>query len=110
MNCEEATLCIRPFIDGTITKEQLEGFLEHVKDCRDCYEELDIMYMVHEGLAGLESDTKDSFDFTGMLSSRIDAGWRYLRRIRLRNRVLRLMQLLAYAALVIATVRIFGYL
>ena len=110
MNCEQASLCIKPFIEGKIEEDQLEGFLQHVEGCKSCYEELDIMYIVSEGLQGLQSDTCASFDFTGMLAGRISQGWRYLQITKRRSAALFLTQLLAYAALVFASLGFFGFL
>lgn len=110
MNCAQASMCIKPFIKGKIDDEQLEGFLQHVEGCKDCYEELDIMYIVSEGLQGLHSDTCASFDFTGMLAGRIEQGKRYLQYIRHRRTFLFLVQMLAYAALVLTAFRYFGFM
>lgn len=110
MNCEQASICIKPFIKGKIADDQLEGFLQHVEGCKECYEELDIMYIVSEGLQGLHSDSCASFDFTGMLAGRIAEGKHYLQCVKRRRAVLFLTELLAYAALVLASFRYFGFL
>lgn len=110
MNCEQASICIKPFIEGKIEDNQLEGFLQHVEGCRECYEELDIMYIVSEGLQGLHSDSCASFNFTGMLAGRIAEGKNYLQYVKRRRAVLFLTELLAYAALVLAAFRYFGFL
>lgn len=110
MNCEQASICIKPFIEGKIEDDQLEGFLQHVEGCKECYEELDIMYIVSEGLQGLHSDSCASFDFTGMLAGRIEQGKRYLQTMKRRRIVLFLVQLLAYASLVVAAFGYFGFL
>lgn len=103
-------MCIKPFIEGKIESEQLEGFLQHVEGCRECYEELDIMYIVSEGLQGLHSDSCASFDLTGMLAGRIAQSRRFLQTMKRRRAVLFLAQLLAYASLVAAAWGYFGFL
>lgn len=110
MNCEQASICIKPFIEGKIEDDQLEGFLQHVEGCKECYEELDIMYIVSEGLQGLHSDSCASFNFTGMLAGRIAEGKYYLQCVKRRRAVLFMTELLAYVALVLAAFRYFGFL
>jgi hypothetical protein len=110
MNCEEATRCIKPFIEGKIEKDELAGFLQHVEGCKDCYEELDIMYIVSEGLEGLHSASGASFDFTGMLAGRIAEGKRYLQTVKRRETLRGLVSLTAYAAIALAALRYFGFM
>ena len=105
MNCEQASLCIKPFIEGKLEDDQLEEFLDHVGSCKNCYEELDIMFIVSEGLHGLKSDENASFNFTGLLAKRIDQSKRRLLIAKRRRAVNFFLGLIAYAALVLASLR-----
>ena len=44
MKCEEALTKIEAYIDHTLSGRELEEFLEHVKSCRECYDELETYY------------------------------------------------------------------
>ena len=45
MKCEEALTKIEAYIDHTLSGRELEEFLEHVKSCRECYDELETYYI-----------------------------------------------------------------
>lgn len=107
MNCEQASLCIKPFIEGKLEDDQLEDFLDHVCGCKECYEELDIMFIVSEGLHGLKSDENASFDFTGMLAGKIEKSRRKLKAAKRRHKVYFFIDLIASIALILASLRFF---
>ena len=50
MKCHDVQRMIQGFIEKRLTDEQLEAFLEHIASCRDCYDELEVYYMIRTGL------------------------------------------------------------
>ena len=51
MNCEVFQEKINDFIFDRIEySEDLEDFLSHAKECKDCMEELQLYYTIHRGL------------------------------------------------------------
>ena len=50
MKCHDVQRMIQGFIEKRLTDEQLEAFLEHIASCRDCYDELEVYYMITTGL------------------------------------------------------------
>ncbi len=56
MTCKEAQGMVIPFVRKQLTDEEAEAFLDHVDSCRDCREELEIYYIVEEGIRQLDSD------------------------------------------------------
>lgn len=54
MKCHDVQRMISGFIEEKLTDEQLEGFLEHIENCQDCYDELEVYYMITIGLMQLE--------------------------------------------------------
>ncbi len=48
-----------PYIHHEIEEEKMEEFLEHVEQCEDCREELEIYYTVEAGIRQLDEDTDD---------------------------------------------------
>ena len=40
MTCREAERLVMPYINGSITDEELREFLKHIEGCEDCREEL----------------------------------------------------------------------
>lgn len=54
MNCSEAEHLIPNYLNDQMDNWQLEEFLDHVKTCADCREELTIQLLVKVGLQKLE--------------------------------------------------------
>ena len=41
MNCQNAQSMVLNFINNKLDKEETKAFIEHVRDCKDCWEELE---------------------------------------------------------------------
>lgn len=68
MNCREFQLLMKDFVCYNITDEDvLDKALEHIKTCRSCYEELELYYILTQGMEKIDRDETDSYDFTGEL-------------------------------------------
>lgn len=65
-----------PFIDNKLSIEQLEEFMEHIRSCPDCMEELEVHYILLTGMRRLDADKElaDNFhdDFIEMLNENED--------------------------------------
>lgn len=60
MDCKQAEKLIAPFLEETLDNKTLKEFLEHVEECPECREELNIQYLVMAGMSLLEEGV--SFD------------------------------------------------
>lgn len=69
MECKEAEKLIRKFIDDELDFMESVQFLEHIKECGNCREELAIQFLVSEGMANLEEGV--AFDLQGELERRM---------------------------------------
>jgi hypothetical protein len=56
VRCQEAQRLVMQYINKDLLGRQLEEFLEHVKTCKDCYEELEIYYTIQFALQQLENN------------------------------------------------------
>ncbi|MDO4519219.1 MAG: zf-HC2 domain-containing protein [Eubacteriales bacterium] len=76
MKCSEFETMIAPYVEGKAmsTEDTLE-FLEHLKECQSCYEELETHYIVYQVSKQLDdADTNDTLevsDFKKMLENQI---------------------------------------
>ena len=70
MECKEAEKLIRKFIDDELDYRESIQFMEHVKECGNCKEELAIQFLVSEGMANLEEGV--AFDLQGELERRME--------------------------------------
>ena len=70
MNCSECRKKIKGFLSGSLNNKNTIEFIEHVKSCDECMEELSIEYIVTEGVKRLDSMT--SFDLDKELEDKIN--------------------------------------
>lgn len=57
MKCQEVENMVLPYIRHQLTDYELEKFIQHIEGCESCKEELEIYFMVNEGLKQLDSGT-----------------------------------------------------
>ena len=81
MDCKTAQSLVIPYINDQLSDEELENFLDHLKHCKECYEELEIYFTIHYALQKLDEDGKVSFNIQYMLRENLKtARKRVLRR------------------------------
>ena len=71
MDCREAQALIVPFIEVKLHDEQNEKFIEHIENCTDCYDELEVYYIVMVGVKQLDEEDHMLVDFGGDLKKYI---------------------------------------
>ena len=69
MDCKSIEKLIPKFIKNECTPKEETMFLEHIKECAECKEELTIEFLLAEGLNRLESG--ESFDLNAELEKRL---------------------------------------
>ena len=96
MECKECEKLIPAFLNDTLEGEELAEFVDHIKQCRDCEEELAIQFLSVEGLARLEEGASFALDkeLDGKLKQ---AG----RRIKISRRIDRICKNVEAAAVVL---------
>lgn len=72
MNCREAQSLIVPFIEDKLDDEQLEAFLAHIESCSECYDELEVYFIVFSGTRQLDDNYDEISDFKGELTKYIE--------------------------------------
>lgn len=60
MDCKEAKNRVNGYIEGTLTNKECSEFIEHVRSCPDCYDELETYFIIGYTLDYL--DSKDGVD------------------------------------------------
>ena len=69
MNCREFQKRIPDIINNKVPDECLLDVVNHVERCKDCYDELEIYYVLEYGLK--DDDSKKSMNLIGRLNGRI---------------------------------------
>ena len=77
MDCRECEKLIPDFIARKQDYPTLRRFYEHVEQCKACREELEISFLVTEGIQRLEDG--DTFDFQSELAQRMEEARRSIR-------------------------------
>lgn len=72
MTCREAERMVMPYINGELTLDEQEQFLEHIFACEDCADELEIYYTIQIGLEQLEGVRHSTNDIQKLLSEDIE--------------------------------------
>ena len=89
MTCREAERLVMPYINGSITDEELKAFVEHIDHCPDCREELEIYFTVDVGIRQLDEES-GTYNIKGALENALDVS-------RQRIHTLNLLQNAIYA-------------
>lgn len=55
MTCKETERLIQQYLNGELDERKTKVYLKHIKQCKACYEEMEITYMSTIGLERLES-------------------------------------------------------
>lgn len=81
MDCIEAQGLINQFIDDKLDEKTLTEFLEHVKHCPSCYDDLEATYTVMAVIRLLDEEEETS-DYLKALNHRIEEKEAWLRQQR----------------------------
>lgn len=107
MNCKETEKMIPVFLQDDLDNRELEQFIEHIKGCPECTEELSIQFLVSEGLERLEAG--NNFNLQNALDSRIKASEYETKVHRGLKYTLICFETAVAAAIVIAAVIVFKF-
>ena len=94
MNCQNAQSMVLNFINNKLDKEETKAFIEHVRDCKDCWEELEIYYVM---LVGLEL----AADFRKKLQNEVESRYVEIEREAKRKHIAKIITILVTAAILI---------
>ena len=80
MDCKTAQSLVIPYINDQLSDEETEDFLEHIENCKEGYEELEIHFTIHYALQKLDEDDKVSFNIPKMLKENLKDAKNRIRR------------------------------
>lgn len=105
MKCMEFQKLIPDIINETVSDDRLEDVISHVESCKDCYDELEINYILQYGLS--DDDSVASMDYVGRLERNLEKMKKRLRRLELAESVSSLINITAYTAVTGAFIYVF---
>jgi len=104
MNCRETQQMIYRYLNNDLDERELQAFLDHVRECPSCYEELEIYYSVQEAIEYLEDDGRGAMNPAQLLKFELEDKRRGLRRYKLFRSFQMLLILAAFAGIVMTGV------
>ncbi len=97
MKCREFQKNIPGIIKKTIPVKDMGDLIEHLENCKECYDELEIHYVIQYGLN--ENDEDTSMDFIGQLEENIKDMKKRFNMFETAKAVYALTQIAGYTAI-----------
>ena len=104
MNCRETQQMIYRYLNNDLDEKELQAFLDHVRECPSCYEELEIYYSVQEAIEYLEDDGRGAMNPAQLLKYELEDKRRGLRRHKIFRSFQALLLLAAFVSIVMTGV------
>ena len=79
MDCREACAKVQDYIQNRLSPDELKPFLEHIKCCGECREEMEIYYILQMGLRQMDEDN-DHYDLAAALERKLQISEHRVRR------------------------------
>lgn len=79
VQCKEAIRLITPFIEKEIPQEKLRFFLEHIRNCKECREELELYYTIHKYIESSDRDWFFTYNFKAEFEKELKEANHYVR-------------------------------
>lgn len=104
MDCKTAQRMVSSYIKRELKDRELEEFLDHIRDCKECHEELEIYFTIHFALRKLDEEKDVSFNIQQMLRDDLRLSERRVRRRKLARWISRTLMVLAEVVLALLLV------
>ena len=101
MNCQNAQSMVLNFINNKLDKEETRAFIEHVRDCKDCWEELEIYYVMLVGLKQLDEGEELAADFRKKLQNEVESRYVEIEREAKHKHIAKIITIFVTAAILI---------
>ncbi len=105
IDCNECELHMNSFVENKLVGEMLWQFLTHVEQCPECFEELEIRYLIAEALGRLENG--ESIDLRNELAQKIKVTKRAMYFHYFTEDVRRIVEIIS---MIVIVYELFGFL
>ncbi|MDO5540052.1 MAG: zf-HC2 domain-containing protein [Eubacteriales bacterium] len=72
MDCRTAQQKIMPYIERKLNDREMEAFIEHIRECETCSEELEVYFTIYYAIEKLDDKGQDSFDMKELLEKDLE--------------------------------------
>lgn len=101
-DCKDYEKMIPAYLANSLPPYEMERLLGHIKKCSSCKEELTIQYLVSDGLWMVENS--DNYDLLRGLAKKINDSERYVKRYRLKYRIMACLSIIILLAVLISII------
>lgn len=98
MDCKDAEKRINNYINGSLSPKETEAFLNHIRTCPACYDELETYYTIRVAMGYTEA-VDDTYNIKDMLEADMQQKRAYIQKIRRRKITFFIITLLGYLSL-----------
>ena len=77
IDCKVIEKRIQHYLDNKLSPYEMQVFLDHIKVCPDCKEELTIRYMISEGL--MKAEQNNQYDLLHGLEEKMASSYKKIR-------------------------------
>lgn len=85
MDCERAEKLIQPYVQDKMPENEMEEFITHVRNCPDCYDELETYFIIRQAARYLDDDDRQSYNLRGLLAQDLREKERRIQKKKRRN-------------------------
>ncbi|MDO4345701.1 MAG: zf-HC2 domain-containing protein, partial [Eubacteriales bacterium] len=79
MDCKTAQQKIMPYIERKLSDREMEDFIDHIRGCEACSEELEVYFTIFYALEQLEREEQGNYDIHKLLEKNLDAAEKKIR-------------------------------
>lgn len=83
ITCKEAQKLVIPYIEEQLCDTDQRRFIRHIKDCRECREELETYYIVYKGLMQLDEKEELPMNIIEALNEELEISDNHLKNMSL---------------------------
>lgn len=107
MNCREVQAVIPKYVQEQLDIKTLEAFLQHIKNCPDCKEELEVYDIVFTGIKRLDEDENIAVNYHTEFENKIARSEQRLKYAQTRFNIKRaLYGVLCLFAVVLCSIKV----
>lgn len=100
MDCKETQRLIRMFLKNELKDQERYAFIQHIRSCKECMDELSLSFIVTEGVNMLDEDA--SIDLNAELNRLLDIG-EYRSHFHLRKSLVAIAAMIACVLLLVGS-------
>ena len=80
MTCSETQKNIKAFLEDRLPAKEVYDFMKHIETCSECYDELEVHFMVNEAQKAFSDDEPESYNLRPQFLLMLENKKKWLRK------------------------------